>query len=49
MAQNIRKVLQSPYHQIEDAVRQAMEGVTLRSMIDEFESIVHPPEEKEDC
>lgn len=49
VAQNIRKVLQSPYHQIEDAVRQAMEGVTLRSMIDEFESIVHPPEEKEDC
>ena len=49
VAQNIRKVLQSPYHQIEDAVRQAMEGVTLRSMIDEFESIVHPPEEKADC
>lgn len=45
VAQNIRKVLQTPYYQIEDAVRQAMEGVTLKSMIDEFESIVHLPEE----
>ena len=46
VAQNIRKVLQSPYRQIEDAVRQSMEGITLQSMIDEFEGIVHPPEPK---
>lgn len=41
VAQNIRKVLQSPYHQIENAVRQTMESITLQSMIDEFEGIVH--------
>ncbi len=41
VAQNIRKVLQSPYHQIEDAVRQTMEGITLQSMIDEFQGIIH--------
>lgn len=43
VAQNIRKVLQSPYHQIEAAVRQAMEGITLQSMINEFEDIIHTP------
>ena len=41
VAQNIRKVLQFPYHQIEDAVRQTMEGITLQSMIDEFQGIIH--------
>lgn len=46
VAKNIRKVLQAPYHQIEDAVRQTMEGITLRSMIDRFEQLVPAPERK---
>ena len=46
VAQNIRKVLQSPYHRIEDAVRKAMEEITLQSMIEDFESIVYPVEQK---
>ena len=36
VAQNIRAVLQKPYQKIEDAVRNAMEGVTLESMIEDF-------------
>lgn len=40
VAQNIRQVLQGPYHKIEDAVRTAMESITLQSMIDEFHSLV---------
>ena len=40
VAQNIRKVLEPPYHKIEDAVRNAMEEITLQSMIDDFHSIV---------
>lgn len=36
VAQNIRAVLQKPYQKIEDAVRNAMESVTLESMIEEF-------------
>lgn len=44
VAQNIRKVLQSPYHQIEDAVQQTMERITLQAMIEEFEGIVQPSE-----
>lgn len=35
-AQNIRSVLQKPYQKIEDAVRNAMESVTLESMIGDF-------------
>lgn len=35
-AQNIRSVLQKPYQKIEDAVRNAMESVTLESMIENF-------------
>ena len=35
-AQNIRSVLQKPYQKIEDAVRNAMESVTLESMIEDF-------------
>ena len=42
VAQNIGEVLQSPYHRIEDAVRQTMEDITLQSMIEDFEGIVHP-------
>lgn len=40
VAQNIRKVLEPPYHKIEDAVKNAMEEITLQSMIDDFHSIV---------
>ncbi|MBU5230657.1 Rrf2 family transcriptional regulator [Intestinimonas butyriciproducens] len=40
VAQNIRKVLEPPYHKIEDAVRNAMEEITLQSMIDDFHGIV---------
>lgn len=40
VAQNIRKVLEPPYHKIEAAVRNAMEGITLQSMIDDFHGIV---------
>ena len=40
VAQNIRKVLETPYHRIEDAVREAMEQTTLESMIEEFRGLV---------
>ena len=40
VAQNIRKVLETPYHRIEDAVKEAMEEVTLQSMIEEFRGLV---------
>ncbi len=40
VAQNIRKVLKTPYHKIENAVKKAMEEVTLQSMIDDFHSMV---------
>lgn len=36
VAQNIRKVLETPYHKIENAVKNAMEGITLQSLIDDF-------------
>ncbi len=39
VAQNIRKVLEPPYHKIEDAVKQAMQEITLQSMIDEFHEL----------
>ena len=39
VAQNIRKVLKTPYHKIEDAVKKAMEEVALQSMIDDFHSM----------
>lgn len=38
-AQNIRKVLEPPYHKIKDAVKHAMEEITLQSMIDEFHEV----------
>lgn len=40
VAQNIRNVLKTPYHKIEDAVKKAMEEVTLQSMIDDFHGMV---------
>lgn len=36
VARNIRDVLQQPYHEIEDAVRQAMTRITLASLLEEF-------------
>lgn len=39
VAQNIGKVLQTPYHRIEDAIRQTMEEVTLESMIEQFREL----------
>lgn len=42
VAQNIRKVLQTPYNKIEDSIKETMESITLQSMIDEFDHIVNP-------
>lgn len=41
VAQNIRQVLQTPYQKIEDSIQQAMEEITLQSMIDDFEQLAH--------
>ncbi len=41
VAQNIRQVLQTPYQKIEDSIQQTMEGITLQSMIDDFEQLAH--------
>ena len=40
VAQNIRKVLRTPYRKIEDAVQKTMESITLQSMIDDFHGLV---------
>ena len=40
VAQNIRQVLQTPYHKIEDAIKATMEGITLQSMLDDFHGLV---------
>ena len=39
VARNIRKVLQTPYHKVEDAINEAMEQITLQSMIEEFHQL----------
>ena len=44
VAQNIKYVLQSPYRKIEESVRQTMEGITLESMIEDFETRVSVPD-----
>ena len=36
VARNIQAVLEGPYHSIENAIRTAMESVTLASMLEEF-------------
>ena len=36
VARNIRAVLEGPYHKIEDAIRETMEGITLASMLEDF-------------
>ena len=46
VAQNIRRVLEPPYQAIEEAVRRAMEGVTLESMLETFHALVEEPAEK---
>lgn len=45
VAQNIRKVLETPYHKIEDAIKEAMEQTTLESMIEEFHGLVNEQRE----
>lgn len=37
VAQNIRRVLQRPYRQIEEAIARTMDGITLASMIEDLE------------
>lgn len=41
VAQNIGKVLQTPYHRIEDAIKETMEEITLESLIVKFHQLVH--------
>ena len=41
VAQNIQKVLQSPYQKIEDSIKETMKNITLQSMIDDFHMIVN--------
>lgn len=43
VAKNIHKVLQEPYHKIEDSIKQTMQGITLQSMIDDFNQCVNHP------
>ena len=45
VAQNIRQVLQNPYHKIEDAVMAAMESITLQSMLDDFHGLIQKDNE----
>ncbi len=40
VAQNIQTVLQTPYHKIEDSIKETMETITLQSMIDDFHRLV---------
>lgn len=48
VAQNIRRVLQRPYHQIADAISRTMNDITLASMIEDLESgMTQPPEAHE--
>lgn len=41
VAKNIRKVLQKPYHKIEDSIKRTMKDITLQSMIDDFDQCVN--------
>lgn len=40
VAQNIQKVLYTPYCKIEDSIKQTMESMTLQSMIDDFHKLI---------
>lgn len=42
IAKSIRRVLRTPYLKIENAVTQAMQDITLQSMIDDFEETADP-------
>ena len=44
VAQNIQKVLYSPYYKIEDSIRKTMESITLQSMIDDFHKLLNNKE-----
>lgn len=44
IARNIRKVLEGPYHKIEDSIKRTMEEITLQSMIDDFHKLAKKPE-----
>lgn len=39
VAQNIQHILAKPYSKIEDAVKKAMQEITLKSMIDDFHTL----------
>ncbi len=41
IAQNIQKVLQSPYQKIEDSIKETMKNITLQSMIDDFHTSIN--------
>lgn len=44
VAQNIRRVLCRPYHQIEESIARTMAGITLASMVQDLENeMEHPP------
>ena len=47
VAQNIRAVLQGPYHQIEASIRQTMEQITLASMLEVFHQRLAENQQKE--
>lgn len=47
VAQNIRAVLQGPYHQIEASIRQTMEQITLASMLEDFHQRLAENQQKE--
>lgn len=44
VAQNIRAVLQKPYHQVADAIAGTMREITLASMIRDFEQLAGEPQ-----
>lgn len=41
IAQNIQKVLQSPYQKIEDNIKETMKDITLQSIIDDFHTSIN--------
>lgn len=47
VAKNIRAVLDSPYHKIEDAIRNTMEQITLAEMLEDFHRIAEQPKDAE--
>lgn len=41
VAQNIADVLKEPYQKIEDSIKETMESISLSSLFDKFEHLVH--------